>query len=152
MRLGRVYGVPESKRRTGILPPGKYFQISMPGPAFTEQFLEPPLSELPFEWARIYDPKGARDFPMSKEEVLAIVDFVHQPSSYKRLIAREGASGDDRLRGVLQLPIFQIERAGNQVEVQFAYMHGLMWGYGLEVTLECTPTGYKVKTWGEWVS
>jgi hypothetical protein len=152
MRVGRVYSVPESKRRTGILPPGKYFQISMPDHVFTEQFLEPSLSELPFEWAVFYDPNGERDLPMSKEEVFAIVDFVHEPSSDGELMAKEGASGDDRLRGILQLPVFQVERAGNQIEVQFGYMHGLMWGYGLEVTLEHTPTGYRVKTWGEWIS
>jgi len=88
---------------------------------------------------------------MSKEEVIAIVDFVHQPSSYKELTAPRGISGDN-IRRILESPILHIERTRNQIDVQLGFMHGLMWGDGLSVELECTPTGYKATSWGEWVS
>ena len=152
IRIGRAYGVPRSKKRTGIHSPAKYIQISMPDHTFTEQFLKPSPAELPFDGPRIYDPNRARDFPMSKEEVLAIADFVHQPSSYKEVPARPEKSRDDMVREILQSPIFQIERRGNQSDVQLGFMHGLMWGYGLMVKLECTPTGYKITSCSEWMS
>ena len=152
IRVGRAYSVPKSKKRTAIYSPARYIQISMPDHTFTKELVKPPPSELPFDWPRVYDPNTREESRMSKEEVLAIVDFVHQPSSYKELTASQGASADNMVQEILHSPIFQIERSGSQIEVQLGFMHGLMWGYGVEVTLEYTPIGYKVKTWGSWIS
>jgi hypothetical protein len=152
IRVGRAYDVSVSGRQVNIHSPWKYAQIAMPGRNFGKQLTKPSAAEMPFEFPCIVGPGPGESSPMSKEEVVGIVDFVRQPSTYKDMTAQGGRPKEARLRAVLESPIVDIRREGDEITVMFGYMHGPLWGYGLMVTLECTPSGYKVRSWDEWVS
>lgn len=152
IRTGRAYNIPRDKELAGTQTPWRYVRVSAPDCHFTERFVRPPLPELPFEWPGIVDPNGEKIAAMSKEETTAVVDFLHQPSSYHELVIHRGVSLGVVLRGVFQSPIYRIERRGNEIDVKFGFMHDFLWGHGLFVTLEHSLIGYRIKTWGSWIS
>jgi hypothetical protein len=152
IRVGRAYWVPKSKQRTGIESPWKYAQVSMPDHRFDQNLTKPLTTELPFAWPTIRDPNSGNASPMSQEEVVRIADFVREKSSYKDLATQGGRSEDNMIQQIFRSPIYDIGKRGTELEVRFGFMHSVLWGNGLFVTLECTPTGYRIKAWGSWIS
>jgi hypothetical protein len=121
----------------------EYIQVSPADQPFTGQLTKPSAIDLPFtEKAVAIDPNSRQSSPMSREELVGIVDFVRDLSNYQN-------TGLGRRP---ELPIFSIRREGSKVEVTFGYLYGPLAGGGETVTLERTPTGYRVKTVGMWAS
>jgi hypothetical protein len=152
VRVGRAYDLSVSEEQSDICSPWEYAQVSMPGRNFDEQLTKPSATEMPFAFPYIVGPDRGKSSPMSKQEAVGIVDFVRLPSTYKDMRAQGGWSKDAMIQAILEFPVLDIRREGNEITVMFGYMHGPLWGYGLMVEFECTPSGYKVKSWGEWVS
>jgi hypothetical protein len=152
IRVGRAHDISVSEKRVNAYSSWKYAQISVPGHNFGEPLTEPSAAEMPFEFPCIVGPRPRERSPMSKEEAVGIVDFVRLPSTYRGMTAEGGRSNEARLRAILESPIYDIRRDGDEITVMFGYVHGPLWGYGLMVVLERTPSGYKVRSWDEWVS
>jgi hypothetical protein len=89
---------------------------------------------------------------MSKEEIVAIIDFVRRPSRFDEVPAPKAASKDRWIQWMLELPIYDLMITDGMVHVRFGYMHGFLNGYGLMVIAECAPTGYKIRGWSDWGS
>jgi hypothetical protein len=147
MRVGDMLGVPEkgatpplSKNET-MAPPWKYVQVSLPNQFFTDQLTKPSVINLPFDWWQFAlrdtekDPDPEKDGPVPVSELVGIVDFVREPSSFKDLA----------LYPRPEPPIRSIFRTDNGIEVAFGFVGGA------SITLERTPTGYKVKHSGAWM-
>lgn len=152
IRAGRAYYVPQAKQKTGNHPPRKYLQVSMANRSFTDRFTKPSATELPFEWPAIADPNSSETSPISKEELLAIVDVARRPSSYQELTGGAETSKGKMVETILKSPVFWVLREDEGIGVMFGFQHAPLWGHGWEVLLERTTRGYKVKGWGSWVS
>ncbi len=114
IRAGRAYNIPASRRRTGIPSPWRYAQVSMPNHDFTEVLTKPPVTEMPFEWPMIRDLNSKETSAMSKQEVIAIADFVRNPSSYRHTpTVPDKGWEEETAHGIFQSPILHIYRAGD---------------------------------------
>ena len=122
----------------GVL--AQYIQVSPADQRFTDQLTKPSTTDLPFTKAVVVDPNSRETSPMSREELVGIVDFVRDPSSYQNAVLSRRP----------ELPILSIWREGGKIEVTFGTVYGPLAGGGETVTLERTPTGYKVKTRSVW--
>jgi hypothetical protein len=149
IRIGRAYDIPTSHRQTDICAPWIYAQVSMAGQDFGEQLTKPSIREMPFGFPSVVDPDFKNSSSMSNEEVVAITAFVRQPSSYERIAPRGGLSNEEVFQRILKSSICHMWRIGDEITVSFGYARDSMWGDWFLVTLERTPTGYKVVSWGE---
>jgi hypothetical protein len=153
IRMGHAYYFEGYYPRAAVSLSWKYAQISMPDHSFKDRLTKPPLNELPFEWYVVAGTHSTKGPGVSEEEMIAIADFVRRPSSYKHLEATsDRMSKQEMIDEILASPIFEMERKGNEINVRFGSLHGPHWGYGMAVTLEYMPTGYKVTRWGTWIS
>jgi hypothetical protein len=149
--IGRAYYVSLSPERTYYAYSAwRYVQVSMLDRSFTKHLLKPPPSELPFRQPAIKDPDSRQPYPMPKDEVLSIVDFVHQPSSYREFLTQGGMGARNMVREILESPVSGIERTGSVIDVRFGFNYGGGLRQEVSVTLEFTPDGYRVTKWG-WV-
>lgn len=148
IRTGRAYDIPDLTGQTEVSSPWRYAHVPMPNHNFTEDLTKPPASEMPFMWPTVADSPS----PMPKEEVVVLVRFVRQASSYKDWAVRAGRSEDAALPEPYKLPIHRITQTGNRIWVVFGYLHCPLWGYGYRITVEKGPAGYEVTGCGEWVS
>ncbi len=141
IRAGRAYNVPVPEEQTAIYSPWRYAQVSLPNHNFTAELAKPPATEMPFEW-----PTNSQETsPMSKEEVIAIADFVRNPSSYQHLpMGPEEGWAEVVAHGIFESPIRQMRRGGDLVWVEFGFMHRTFWGTKVNVEIQCTPGEYKV--------
>jgi predicted small lipoprotein YifL len=124
--------------------PAEYVQVSLVDQPFTDQLAKPSALDLPFTGKAVVviERDSGKTSPMSREEIVGIVDFVRDPSNYK----------NTSLGRRPELPILSIRREGGKIDVTLGYVNGPLDGGGETVTLEQTPTGYKVKTGGMWIS
>ena len=145
IREGGAYNIWVVGQEMGISPSWKYIQISGPGRTFTTRLTLPSASELPFK---------REDANLPEEELIRISDFVRQPSNYETSALQQTPVPETKimLRHARELPIRSIQGADTQIHVDFGYLHGPLWGYGINLELERTPTGYRLKEWSFWIS
>jgi hypothetical protein len=131
------------QREIPVSPPEPYIQVSMADQTFTNELTQPSVTDLPFSWPMVIDPNSKKRAPMSREEVIRIVDFLRQPSTYEDpKVNWMGLSGPAGHRPH-ELPILQIFEERGEIDVTSGFQHGGQWGWGLGLTVECTATGYK---------
>lgn len=152
IRAGRFYAFPPPQRKADGRPPGKYAQVSLPNCPFTAQLAKPSVAELPFDWPVITDPSVGKSAVASQKELIVIVDLARQPSSYEALTGGSETAKSRTVRAILERPIRRVWIGENDMCVSFGFQHAPLWGRGWDVILERTPTGYRIKGWGSWVS
>lgn len=150
IRVGRAYDVPASKSKTAICSPWTYAQVSMPDHSFTERFTKPSVTEMPFEWRVVADPNLEKFSPMSKENVVSIVDFVRRRANGTPIVG--SPLGYTIARASAKLPILRINDMGEKIGVTFGYLHEPLWGHGVGVMIKRTRSGYKLLDWSYWIS
>ena len=62
-----------------------------------------------------------------------------------REYSRRGVASPER-------PVLEIIRKGSIIHVQLGFMHDVLWGSGVNIEVEQTPSGYKVLHWSDWIS
>jgi hypothetical protein len=164
VRVGRACDIrrPLGKAR---LAPGKYIQVSVADRDFTEQLTKPSVTEMPFDLGAVVvvDPNSKNTSAMSREELIRIVDFMRQPSSYQeptrqKETGRPSASwGSDIQQFILtrakpyELPILSIRRTGDTITVGLGFQHDSLAGHGWTFTVKRMASEYQiVKVYGPW--
>jgi hypothetical protein len=140
IRTGHAYSISPFGERTDVSAPWKYVQVSRPDQTFASQLSLPSTGgDLLFPWPDMWDP-DSRAAPMSEEEIARIVDFVREPSS------SDGSAAGGLPPGQMtqSLPIMELYRYGDTIQIAFGYQHAGRYGSGLVVTLERTPTSRRV--------
>jgi hypothetical protein len=99
---------------------------------------------MPFVHPTVVDPNSGQRVLMSEKDILDVVDFVRQQSSLSPTL--------DLLQVAKNLPVLDIRKEGQIIFVQLGFMHDALWGHGITIQIECTPTGYKVASWEQWIS
>jgi hypothetical protein len=149
-RVGRAYDIPGSKRQAALRSPWKYIQVSLPGHRFDAQLTKPSVREMPFYFPDVTDPNSGTSCLVPQEDVIAVLDFVRHRSNDIPIVGTLlghtiGRRGPD-------LPVAEIKGEGERIEVMFGYVHGRLWGHGVNVEVKRTRNGYKVVGWSNWIS
>jgi hypothetical protein len=146
IRVGRAYGPRKSKEQEqiGIGSLWQYVQVSLPERSFTKKLLRPTIADLPFAWPMVVDPNSGKNRPMPREEVANIVDFVRRQSSSSPIYRT--------LWNTRELPFLGVTREDGNVHVDLGFMHDVLWGNGVRIEIRCTPTGYQILDWSDWIS
>lgn len=144
MRTGRAYGMRKSEQEMRIGSGGKYIQICSAGRSFTRKLVKPSVADMPFDVPTVVDPNSGENIPMSEDDVIAVADSVRQQASSSRILSVSW--------NIESYPILGIARKGNIIHVQLGFMHDALWGSGVDIEIEQTPTGYKVLDWSNWIS
>jgi hypothetical protein len=152
IRMGYAYSISPFGEQINVPASWKYVQVSRSDQTFANQLTLPSASQLPFPWPNRTEPDSRNPVPMSKEEIVHIVDFVRQPSSYENAATEQSLPKQEMARSAQQLPILDIYRYGDTIQVMFGYRHSGLWGFRHTVTLECTPTNYRIVKWSTSVS
>ncbi len=151
VRVGRAYDIRVSRGKLRTFSPQKYAQVSLLGHSFGEQLTKPSVTEMPFFLPEAVDSKVRENPLISREEVVTVIDFVRQPSAYRDLPVQDESLKDSVVRSALELPLFDMSKEGDKINVRFGYVSGFSsWRYGLTVTLECTWGGHKITDWRLW--
>ncbi len=150
LRTGRAYSVPLFERWMGSASPWKYVQVAIGGQDFDERHIKPSLIDMPIRWSEVVASESRMSSLVSKEELIRIVDFVRQPSNYQDSIVR--ATRAAGRPGPHELPILEIHRKGERIRVTSGFQHSGLWGRGWMIEVECTSSGYEVKSCGMWMS
>jgi len=151
VRKGHAYDIGMDRQEVRVHSSTEYIQISKQGQTFTGQPTLPTVSDLPFSRPDLLDPNSEKGAPISEEELIRIVDFVRQPSTYRGALGHR-MSSEKMAEEVQRMPILRVTRWRDNISVDFGYQHGVLWGYGVAVTIKPTSTGYEVVDWGEWLS
>jgi hypothetical protein len=151
IRTGYAYSIPVLGEEIGISAPWKYVQVSKPEQTFSQQLALPSVADMPFVWPIIVDPNERETSQMPDDEVIRIADFVRQPSNYENSAIRRMPPKQAMAYEVQEHPVLSISRHGKAIDAAIGYQHNGLWGHGATVTLEQTPTGYRVVTWTMWV-
>jgi hypothetical protein len=147
IRAGRAYEVSFYGQEAGISSPRNYLQISRADQIFAKQLALPPASDLPFFRPDVLNPNSKKGPPISEDELIRIVDFVRQPSIYKRFSGQR-ISPEEAQR----MPLLGARRfRGNTISVNFGFQVDPGWGYGVQVMVKPTSTGYEVVSCGGWI-
>jgi hypothetical protein len=152
IRTGYAYSTSVHRETVDVGPRWRYVQVSRPDEPSTEQPTLPSASDLPFSQPSVGDSGSGKTWPMSEEEIIAIVDFVRLPSSYENVTPGEISSDHLMARDAQKLPILRIGKDEDTIRVEFGYQHDGLWGHGRAVIVECTPKGYRIVKWGMWMS
>lgn len=154
IRTGCAYSIVMWDEKMDIAPPWKYVQVSKPDESFVNQPTLPSVGDLPFRRPNVVEPNSGKSWPMSDEEVISILDFVRDLSSYKSsATSRSSSTWNERVgRDAQKLPILWISRREDTIQVHLGYQHSGLWGHGVMVTVDRTPTGYRFVEGGPWVS
>jgi len=154
IRTGCAYSIVTWDEKMDIASPWKYIQVSKPDEAFANQLPLPSVGDLPFRRPNVVEPNSGKSWPMSDEEVISILDFVRDLSSYKSsTTSRSSSTWNERVgRDAQKLPILWISRREDTIQVHFGYQHSGLRGHGVMVTIDRTPTGYRFVEGGPWVS
>ena len=153
-RIRSGYACVASVRQEAIdvAPRWRYVQVSRLDKAFAEQLALPSASDLPFLQPSVGDPRFGKIWPMSEEEIVRITDFVREPSNYMNSTGWHKSLGHRMAREAQELPILRMSRDEGTIRVWFGYQHNGLWGHGRDVVLERTSNGYRLVTWGMWMS
>jgi hypothetical protein len=154
VRTGQAYSAGVHEDKVHLSAPWTYIQVSKPDQLFAKQPTLPSASDLPFAHSGVAASDTKQGPPIPEAEMTRIVDFVRDPSNYESPTdSRVSAMWNKRMGFDAQrLPILWIGQKEDTIDVQFGYQHGGLWGHGVTVTIERTPTGYKLLTAGPWVS
>jgi len=151
VREGRAYNIGVDGQEVTVHSSTEYIQISKQGQTFTRQLILPAVSDLPFSRPDLLDPDSEKGAPISEEELIRIVDFIRQPSTYRGALGHR-MSPEKMAEEVQRMPILKVTRWRDNISVDFGYQHAPLFGYGVGVTIKPTSTGYGVVGWGEWLS
>lgn len=145
IREGQAYKLWVDGQEMGVSPSWQYLQISGPGQAFTTRLTLPSASDLPFK---------REDANLPEEELIRISDFVRESSNYKASVLQQMPAPETKImmRDARESLIRSIRRGDSGIHVVFGYLHYALWGHGISLELERTPTGYRLKDWSFWIS
>jgi hypothetical protein len=153
VRQGQAYGIAlfrQSLESIGL--PWEYMQISKPDQTLTGPLALPPASDLPFLRPNSVAPDSKNAAPISEEELVRIADFARQATSYGESSRHDTTSVEAMRQNAQKMPIRSIGTRRGKICVNFGFSHGGTFGHGVEVEIECTPNGYRVVNWREWIS
>ncbi len=164
IREGRAYAVRVFGQETNPRLLGQYIQISKPGERFTSQLTLPSATDLPFFRSRASDP-SSENSRISDKELVRVVDFARRSSNYENWLKQPKVRFVNKeqevlltdvaakvAKGVREMPILDVTKKGDKIEITFGFRYGPLVGHGVYVTVECTSRGYRIASWGEWIS